>query len=82
MPFATQHIIFIPMTVFVATTMLALIVAAFADWRVRRAQAKLAAPLFKPVLVHDRSRQKLIRSTRKTVGRARGANIRLVYNGG
>jgi Na+-translocating ferredoxin:NAD+ oxidoreductase RnfG subunit len=82
MPFSTQHIVFIPVIVLIATAMLALIVAAFTDWRVRRAQAKLAAPAFRPVLVHDRSRQKLIRSARKSLNRAGAAKIRLVYNGG
>jgi hypothetical protein len=82
MPFSTQHIVFIPIAVFVATTILALIVAAFADWRVRRAQARQAMQKFRPVLVHDRSRQKLIRSARKSLNRAGAAKIRLVYNGG
>jgi len=66
----------------VATAILALIVAAIADWRVRQAQAKLAAQKFRPVLVHDRSRAKLVRSGRKSLNRAGAASIRLVYNGG
>jgi len=82
MPFSTQHIVFIPIAVFVATAILALIVAAIADWRVRQAQAKLAAQKFRPVLVHDRSRAKLVRSGRKSLNRAGAASIRLVYNGG
>jgi hypothetical protein len=84
MPFSTQHIIFVPIIVFVATTILALAVMAICDWRVRRAEhlANAPAPAFRPVLVHDRSRQKLIRSGRKSLNRAGAAKIRLIYNGG
>jgi hypothetical protein len=80
MPFSTQHIVFIPVAVFVATAILAFVVSVYADWRVRQAQAKLSAPVFRPVLVHDRSRQKLLRSQR--LSRASAPKIRLVYNGG
>jgi hypothetical protein len=80
MPFSTQHIVYIPIAIFVATACLALLVSTYADWRVRQAQARLAAPVFRPVLVHDRSRQKLLRSQR--LSRASAPKIRLVYNGG
>jgi len=80
MPFSNQHIIYIPVAVFVATAALAFLVSAYADWRVRQAQARLAAPVFRPVLVHDRSRQILLRSRR--LSRASAPKIRLVYNGG
>ena len=80
MPFSTQHIVFIPVAVFVATAILAFLVAAYADWRVRQAEAKFTAPLFRPVLVHDRNRQKLLRSQR--LSRASAPRIRLGTNGG
>jgi hypothetical protein len=80
MPFLTQHIVFVPVAVFVATAFLAFLVSAYADWRVRQAQARLAVPAFRPVLVHDRSRQILLRSQR--LNRAAAPKIRLVYNGG
>jgi hypothetical protein len=77
-----EHFVFVPVCVLAATAGVAAAVTALAEWRTRRAQreAAMAAPKFRPVLVHDRSRQTLLRS--RGLSRAARPKIRLVYNGG
>jgi hypothetical protein len=77
-----EKFIFLPVSVLAATAMLAIAVTMIAEWRTRRAllAARPAAATFRPVLVHDRSRQTLLRS--RGSSRPARPTIRLVYNGG
>jgi hypothetical protein len=74
-----QHIVFVPVTVLVSVAVVSIVVALVGEWR-GRVDAPPAAPVFRPVLVHDRGREMLLRSRR--AGVTARPKIRLVYNGG
>jgi len=81
MLFNAEHFVFVPVSVLAVTTVVALAVTALAEWRTRRVLAAAkAAPAFRPVLVHDRRGQTLLRP--RALGRAARPTIRLVVNGG
>jgi hypothetical protein len=82
MLYEIEKFIFVPFIVLAATAALAMAVALYAEWRTQRAlrAAQPAAAKFRPVLIHDRSRQTLLRS--RGPGRQARPKIRLVYNGG
>jgi hypothetical protein len=76
---AWQHIVFVPITVLVSVAVISAAVALYSEWR-GRPRAVPPAPKFRPVLVHDRGREMLLRSQAR--GAAARPRIRLVYNGG
>jgi hypothetical protein len=78
MLFNAENFVFVPVSVLVATAVIAVAVSLLVEWRTRGTAA--APQKFRPVLVHDRNRQTLIRS--RGLGRAVRPNIRVVYNGG
>ncbi len=83
MLYEIERFIFVPFCVLVATAVLAVLVTMVAEWRTRRALSAaqvVREQKFRPVLVHDRSRQTLLRS--RGLGRTARPKIRLVYNGG
>ncbi len=82
MLFNAEHFVFVPVCVLAATAVIAVAVSLLVEWRSRTAigAGAAAAQNFRPVLVHDRRGQTLIRS--RGLGRAVRPNIRVVYNGG
>jgi hypothetical protein len=78
MLFNAEHFVFVPVSVLAVTAVVAWVVTALVELRARRAPA--AVRQFRPVLVHDRSRQTLLRS--RGMSRTARPKIRLVYNGG